>query len=294
MRTSLKVTIAFIAGVIVSNAPFVLSDAENQNDILANAIAVAMAKVGKYNNDRDNAELDKLPNILDCQNMDWMKNCTELNRNAKKNPTAPMRIQNKSGLEFNFVPGTPSAVIKLQLEQSPQAAKEMLHYMDQTWGEYQKSADLYKMAAWKEGDLKNIQGLDAAKKRSTSVKYINTDAVSVSVFVESSCPVCDRQLQTLSQIQAKYPKLKIKIFQLDSNRELFTQHVTNRGLSGRVLSREERIQLEKLGVTSWPISWIDNTQVSRRQTLVGNRTLNQFEDKLQAMTYIQTASTGNK
>lgn len=294
MRTSLKVTIAFIAGVVVSNAPFVLSDAENQNDMLANAIAVAMAKVDKFNNDRDNAEIDKLPNILDCQNMDWMKNCTELNRNAKKNPTAPMRILNKSGLEFNFVPGTPSAVIKLQLEQSPQAAKEMLQYMDQTWGEYHKSADLYKMAAWKEGDLKNIQGLDAAKKRSTSIKYINTDAVSVSVFVESSCPVCDRQLQILSQVQAKYPKLKIKIFQLDSNRELFAQHVTNRGLSGRVVSREERIQLEKIGVTSWPISWIDNTQVSRRQTLVGNRTLSQLEDKLQAMTYIQTASTGNK
>ena len=290
MKSSIKVILSVIAGGIIFQAPYVFSDAENPNDLLAGAIATAMAKVDKYNEDRENAALDKLPNILDCQNMSWMKNCTELNRNAKKNPTAPMRMVNKTGLEFNFQPGTPSPVIRLQLEQSPEAAKAMVQYMDQTWGEYHKSADLYKMAMWKEGDLKNIAGLDAAKSKNAAVKYINTDAVNVSVFVESTCPVCERQLQILSQVQAKYPKLKIKIYQLDSDRDAFTQHVTNRGLSGRVVTRDERAQLEKIGITSWPISWIDNGQVGRRSTFVGNRTLTQFEDKLQAMTYIQTAA----
>nr|WP_011923004.1 conjugal transfer protein TraF [Pseudomonas fluorescens]CAM96228.1 putative exported protein [Pseudomonas fluorescens SBW25] len=292
MKTSIKISLGFLVGCFVSNAPFVLSDASNPNEALSNAIAVAMAKVDKYNDDRLNAEIDKLPNILDCQNMDWMKNCSELNRNAKKNPQAPMRMIGKNGVEFNFQPGTPSAVINLQLNQTPEAASELVSYMDKTWGEYHKSAELYKMAMWQNGDLKNIKGLDAATEKAKEVKYIDTDNVSMSVFVESTCPVCEKQLQILSTVQQKYPKLKIKIFQLDGDRDAFTKHVTQRGLSGRVLSREERISLQKLGVTSWPISWIDNTKVNRRKSIVGNRTLRQLEDHFQAMTYIQPEKKG--
>ncbi|QHF00440.1 conjugal transfer protein TraF (plasmid) [Pseudomonas cannabina pv. alisalensis] len=292
MKNSIKISLAFVVGCFASNASFVLSDASNPNEALSNAIAVAMAKVDKYNDDRENAELDKLPNILDCQNMDWMKNCSELNRNAKKNPQAPMRMIGKNGVEFNFQPGTPSAVIKLQLNQTPEAAAELVSYMDETWGEYHKSADLYKMAMWKNGDLKNIKGLDAATEKAAEVKYIDTDNVSMSVFVESTCPVCEKQLQILSSVQQKYPKLKIKIFQLDGDRDAFTKHVTQRGLTGRVLSREERVSLQKLGITSWPISWIDNTKVNRRKSIVGNRTLRQLEDHFQAMTYIQPEKKG--
>ncbi|EKT4528380.1 conjugal transfer protein TraF [Pseudomonas putida] len=292
MKTTMKIALAFMTGGLAFNAPFVLSDSTNPNDALSNAIAVAMAKVDKYNEDRENAELDKLPNILDCQNMDWMKNCSELNRNAKKNPQAPMRMIGRNGVEFNFQPGTPSAVIKLQLEQTPEAAAELVSYMDNTWGEYHKSAELYKMAMWKNGDLKNIKGLDAATEKSAAKKYIDTDNVSMSVFVESTCPVCEKQLQILSSVQQKYPKLKIKIFQLDGDREAFSRHVTQRGLTGRVLTREESINIQKLGVTSWPISWIDNTKVNRRKSLVGNRTLKQLEDHFQAMTYIQPKKKG--
>ncbi|WP_323600985.1 conjugal transfer protein TraF [Pseudomonas putida] len=292
MKTTMKIALAFMAGGLAFNAPFVLSESTNPNDALSNAIAVAMAKVDKYNEDRENAELDKLPNILDCQNMDWMKNCSELNRNAKKNPQAPMRMIGRNGIEFNFQPGTPSAVIRLQLEQTPEAAAELVSYMDNTWGEYHKSAELYKMAMWKNGDLKNIKGLDAATEKSAAKKYIDTDNVSMSVFVESTCPVCEKQLQILSSVQQKYPKLKIKIFQLDGDREAFSRHVTQRGLTGRVLTREESINIQKLGVTSWPISWIDNTKVNRRKSLVGNRTLKQLEDHFQAMTYIQPEKKG--
>ena len=288
----MKIALAFMAGGLAFNAPFVLSESTNPNEVLSNAIAVAMAKVDKYNEDRENAELDKLPNILDCQNMDWMRNCSELNRNAKKNPQAPMRMIGRNGVEFNFQPGTPSAVIKLQLEQTPEAAAELVSYMDNTWGEYHKSAELYKMAMWKNGELKNIKGLDAATEKSAAKKYIDTDNVSMSVFVESTCPVCEKQLQILSSVQQKYPKLKIKIFQLDGDREAFSRHVTQRGLTGRVLTREESINIQKLGVTSWPISWIDNTKVNRRKSLVGNRTLKQLEDHFQAMTYIQPEKKG--
>jgi thiol-disulfide isomerase/thioredoxin len=290
MNQNLKLIIAFIAGGIAINASSVFSNESNPNDVLADAIAKAMDKVDRYSQARENEAIDKLPNILDCQNMEWMKNCTEMNRAAKKNPSAPMRFVNKSGLEFNFSPGTPSAMIRLQLEQSPEAAKDYLMYMDKTWGEYTKSAELYKMATWQTGQLPNMKGLDAAKEKASAVKFVNTDQVSMSVFVESTCPICERQLDILEKVQAKYPKLKIKIFQLDADREAFARNVSKRGLTGRIVSVDERAKLEKLGITAWPISWIDNSVKSARTTLVGNKTLSQLEDRLQAMTYIQSAS----
>lgn len=290
MKPNLKLFVAFIAGGLALNASGVFSNASNPNDVLADAIASAMDKVDRYSQARENEAIDKLPNILDCQNMEWMKNCTEMNRAAKKNPSAPMRFVNKTGLEFNFSPGTPSAMIRLQLEQSPEAAKDYLMYMDKTWGEYSKSAELYKMATWQAGELPNMKGLDAAKEKASSVKFINTDQVSMSVFVESTCPICERQLGVLEKVQIKYPKLKIKIFQLDADREAFAKNVTKRGLNGRIVSAAERDKLEKLGITAWPISWIDNSAKSARTSLVGNKTLSQLEDRLQAMTYIQSAS----
>lgn len=290
MKLNVKIFVAFIAGGIAINAPSVFSNASNPNDVLADAIANAMDKVDRSSQARENEAIDKLPNILDCQNMEWMKNCTEMNRAAKKNPSAPMRFVNKTGLEFNFSPGTPSAMIRLQLEQSPEAAKDYLMYMDKTWGEYTKSAELYKMATWQAGELQNMKGLDAAKEKASSTKFINTDQVSMSVFVESTCPICERQLDILEKVQVKYPKLKIKVFQLDADHEAFARNVTKRGLTGRIVSAAERDKLEKLGITAWPISWIDNSAKSARTSLVGNKTLSQLEDRLQAMTYIQSAS----
>lgn len=293
MKNKVALAVVFVAGGFVFNAPSVLSTVTNPQDVLADAVAKAILNVDRYSQERENELLDQLPNILDCQNMEWMKSCTVLNRNAKKNPTAPIRLTNAAGLEFNFQPGTPSAVIRLQLEQSEAAAEAYLAYMDQTWGEYHKSAELFKMAKWKAGELQNMKGLDAAVSKNNAIKNIDTKSVSLSVFVESTCPVCDKQLETLSTLQKRYPNLGIRVFQLDGDKEAFIRHVNNRGLTGRIVSPEERKKLEQLGVVNWPRIWVDNTRVARRQTLIGNKTLLQLEDRLQAMTHVQIAKAGN-
>ncbi|KIL03208.1 hypothetical protein EGJ28_16635 [Stutzerimonas xanthomarina] len=293
MKNKLAFAVAFVAGGFVFNAPSVLSTVSNPQDVLADAVAKALVSVDRYSEERENETLDQLPNILDCQNMEWMKSCTALNRNAKKHPNAPIRLTNAQGLEFNFQPGTPSAVIRLQLEQSEAAAEAYLAYMDQTWGEYHKSAELFKMAKWKAGELQNMKGLDAAIEKNNAVKNIDTKSVSLSVFVESTCPVCERQLETLSNLQQRYPNLGIRVFQLDQDKEAFVRNVNNRGLTGRIVSPEERQKLERLGIVNWPRIWVDNTRASRRQTLIGNKTLLQLEDRLQAMTYVQTAKAGD-
>lgn len=294
MNNKLKIGLAFVAGGFIFNAGTVMSNVPSGQDLLADALSTALTKVNQASLDHQNEELDKLPNILDCQNMEWMKNCTELNRNAKKNPNAPLRITNPNGLEFNFQPGTPSAVIRLQLEQSPTAANELVNYMDQTWGQYKQAADLYQMAMWQRGDLEHIKGLDAAMEKSAAKKPIDTSSLSISVFTESTCPVCDRQLASLSRLVQKYPNLKVRIFQLDRDTKAFAEKVTARGLTGRMLSPAERDNITKMGITSWPITWIDNMKMSRRETLVGNRTLNQLEGRLMAMTYVKNSTVAKK
>ena len=248
-----------------------------------------MQQVEDYRQKREAEELNKLPNIMDCQNMEWMKNCTAVNNQAKKNPNAPIRVTNPAGVEFNFVPGTPSAVIRLQLEQTPEAAMAAVRYMDSTWGEYKKSASLYQNAMWEAGPLQNIIGLDKAKAQFDSPKAINQKDIAMSVFVHSMCGACEVQLSTLAKLQERYPNLKITVFQFDDNKEGFKAKVTDKGLKGRILNPLEAHNAFAAGIDKWPTTWIDNIPLKQRQTLSGVRTIVQLEERLQANTHVLTA-----
>lgn len=289
MNNRLKYGLAFTAGALLCNVPFAISNTTSTEDMLASAMAGAMKKVADYQQVREDEELAKLPNIMDCQNMQWMKNCTEINKQAKKNPTAPIRVTNASGLEFNFVPGTPSSVIRLQLEQTPAAAMNAVKYMDSTWGEYKKSASLYQNAMWEAGPLQNIIGLDKAKQIADAPKAINTNDLSVSVFVHSMCGACDVQLATFEKLQQRYPNLKISVYQFDENAEGFKAKVTERGLKGRMLDALEARNALRAGVDKWPTTWIDNVPNKKRESLDGTRSIVQLEERLQGMTHISVA-----
>lgn len=290
MNNSLKMGLAFVAGAITFNATAVFSNVPQSEELLTNALANAIYKVNQHQLKIEDEQLEKLPNILDCQNMQWMKNCTEINKQAKKNPNAPLRVENPKGVEFNFVPGTPSAVIRLQLEQTPEAAAAMVDYMDTTWGEYKKSSSLYQMELWKRGPMENIIGLDRAMELNEKPKAIRTEALSVSVFIHSQCGACEVQLRTLAKLREKYPSLPIKVFQVDQDASAFKRKVSDQGLNGRMLSSAEASQVHKSGVIKWPTIWIDNNQQKQRDTLSGTRSIVQIEERLQAMTYITTAS----
>lgn len=276
--------ICFIAGGVVFNSGVAISNAPSTQDLLASAMATAIEEVNNRQAAREEMELAKLPNIVDCQNMKWLENCSEINKQAKKNPNAPIRITNQSGLEFNFQPGTPSAIMRLQLEQTPAAAEAAVRYMDATWGEYKKSAALSQVAMW-QVELENIKGLEAAQNDLKSMKEFDVKGLSISVFVESTCPVCDRYLGQLETLQKKYPQLSIRVFQLDQNKEAFMQKVARRGLRGKVLEPEMTAKLMQAGIRSWPVSWIDHLPTKKRETILGNRTLAQLETRLMAMTF---------
>ncbi len=272
------------------NVPAVFSNAPGGEDLIARALASAINAVNEADRKREQEALNKLPNILDCQNMQWMQNCTEINNQAKQNPTAPLRVTNPQGIEFNFAPGTPSAVIKLQLEQTPEAAAAMVTYMDTTWGEYKKSADLYQQAMWRRGPLDNILGLQRAQALEDQVKQFDASQLSVSVFVHSQCGACEVQLNSYAQLQQRYPRLAIRVFQVDPDQDAFTRKVTDRGLAGRVLNPQEAAQIQSTGISALPVTWIDNKKQSKRADLKGTHTLAQLEQHLQAMSLINTAA----
>lgn len=290
MKSTSKVLLAFFAGGVIFNATNVFSNMSPNQDILASAIAVAVDRVNKLEEEREKEQLAKLPNILDCQNMEWMQNCSEVNDNAKRNPTAPVRIQNSKGLEFNFVPGTPSAVIRLQLEQSPEAASAAVQYMDETWGEYKQAAQLYQNAMWEAGPMDNIIGLDKAMELKNAPKDIDVAALAISVFTHSQCGACEVQLSTLGKMQERYPNLKITVFQFDDNPDGFNNKVTRNGLRGRILRPAEAASALKSGVDKWPTIWIDNRSSETRDRLSGVRSIVQIEERLLAMTHINSAS----
>lgn len=289
MNNKLKMALAFVAGGVLINATTAVSNIQNPHELFTEALSTAMLKVSEHEKKREQEELNKLPNILECQNMNWLENCTEINKQAKKNPSAPIRIQNKEGLEFNFVPGTPSAIIRLQLEQSPAAAAAAVQYMDATWGEYNKSAELYQKALWVAGPLENIIGLEGAQKRAKEIKDIDTSALNLSVFVHSKCSACDIQLTTLASLKEKYPKLKVNVFQVDDNQPGFDSKVRERGLTGRIMSPNEVAMATESGVEVWPTIWIDNMKLRNRESLTGNKSMNQLEQKLVSMTYVTHA-----
>jgi thiol-disulfide isomerase/thioredoxin len=242
-RNSTKYAVVFVAGGIIFNATSAISNAPSTQDVLTDALAAAIGKVNDRTALRESQELAKLPNILECQSLKWLENCSTINEQAKKNPNAPLRVTNAKGLEFNFQPGTPSAVIRLQLEQTPEAARAAVKYMDDTWGEYEKSASLYQVASW-QTKQNNLKSIDEAQEEMKAVKALDLKGLSLSVFVESTCNVCDRYLGILENLQKKYPQLSIRIFQLDQNEERFAAKVTSRGLRGRILSQDESNRLQ--------------------------------------------------
>jgi hypothetical protein len=290
MNKFTSIGIAFVCGGLAVNAIPAISNTEQVNYAISSAIESAFTRLEQARIERENDSIDRLPNILDCQKMQWMENCSTINREAKKNPNAPIRLTNSDGVEFNFVPGTPSPIIRLQLEQSPEAAMEAVRYMDRTWGEYKMSAQLYQEAMWEAGPLENIIGLDRALALRDQPKDINTSSLSLSVFVHSQCGACEVQLSTLGKLQERYPELRIAVFQFDDNQAGFDRKITGNGLRGRILKPQEAEAALKAGVDKWPTVWIDNNASRKRETLSGVRTILQLENSLLGMTHVLNAS----
>lgn len=278
MKLAITAALAFV--LLSGGAAATERSSQRESDALAESMVKAMAQMKQLEMRLEDEELAKLPDILHCQDMGWMRNCKEINRQAKKNPDVPLRVYNKDGLEFNFVPGTPSAVIRHQLELSKESAKALLKWHDESFAAYDQAGKVFNSAFWDVGGYKHIPDMNEIQER-FNPKDFNKPVMSISTFVESTCPVCDVQLDNLLQVKQRYPEVTIRVFQMDGDAKAFKERVTDRGLIGRIVTDAERKHLmSKMGINAWPISWIDNINTKRREVMKGNKTMLQFEQVL--------------
>lgn len=229
---------------------------------------------------REDERLEKIPNPLDCKVLSWLGDCHEINKQAKLNPNAPIRVINKQGVEFNFVPGTPSAYITHQLSLTEQSADALLDYIDATNALNKKAASLVKDRMMARGGLSSTLTLDEYELMKSKPLDINHNAVRLSLFATTTCPWCTQIVKNLKKLKAKHPNAQISIYLMDSEPEGYKEMFSDNVLSVRKLNQSELKQIIKQGVTQWPTIWLDNTETKSRRVLVGVKTANQLEELL--------------
>jgi hypothetical protein len=138
---------------LIALLPFVFAVSTLAQDLdpasLAKAIQLA-----------EEEELSHIPDLIDCQRVSWMENCKAINKQAKKHPTMPIRLHDKNGHEWNFAPGTPSAMIYHQLEMTPESARALVEYLEKSFSLNKRAASTYKTALYEKGGMTSVNDLD--------------------------------------------------------------------------------------------------------------------------------------
>lgn len=244
--------------------------------------------------DNEREKLAKIPDPLDCNSFSWMESCEEINKQAKLNPQAPMRVQRKDGLEFNFPPGTPTPVIKAMLNDSPAATQQMIDYLDALAGHHQSLANRYKDQLWAQGGLKNVEmSADrAAIQKGLPKDTINQNNVKITLLYDSRCAACKTTLANLRGLKEKYPDISISAFQFDDDPNAVERTKERYGVAARMLTQDEVDRLRSTGVNVVPTMWIDNPSQKRRLQREGTVSLTVIESELEKVSNYRNGGRG--
>lgn len=282
-----SVSIGILIGAFVSFVPPVLSisttDSVNGTQLLKQMIDNSTREAIEEERRREEELLDQLPDVVECDKLQWMTSCDLINRQAKKNPSAHLRIRNKDGVEFNFQPGTPSAVIRLQLEETPEAADAYIEYMGRTMGAYKNVAEVYGKQLAVHGGIENVRTYDQMQMDKTRVPKLPNDKVKISVFIESTCNACEIMLRNLKAFQLRHPNTAFSVYMVDNSPRAFRDKVINNGFSGRILKPDEVRKVIQKGTPGWPAIWLDNKAFGARDILIGVKTVSMLETRITSM-----------
>jgi len=287
MKTPSIVVIAFFAGIFVAASPLTISNnnavnADNLKLFVSQSVADALSDI----EDKENQRLDELPDVMNCSNMTWMSSCEQINRNAKKNPTAHLRVFNKDGLEFNFVPGTPSPMVNYQLDPSPENAARIVTYFDEVFGQVNSMARYYDDASVFKGPLKHSKSLDRILLGNQQTPAINTKGIQLSVFIDSEMSETSLILKNLSDFKRRHLSADIRIYQVNNDKAGLKTLLTNNPLfkaKSKILQPADLAKVKKIsGGDSWPLIWVDKKQSNYRDILVGVKTVKMLETALTA------------
>lgn len=283
------------SGVLVSQGAVGTSGIEPETEQIIRQTVTDTAKAVVLGMEQQEKErLEKIPDPLDCNSFSWMESCEEINRQAKLNPQAPMRVKRRDGLEFNFPPGTPSPVINAMLSDSPQATQAMIDHMDALIGHHTKLAKQYQTMLWAQGGLKNAEiSADRAFSEIDAPRdTINQDNVALRIFYDSRCAACKVTLRNIKLLKQRYPDLQVSAFQFDSNDAALKQTKEYFGIDARALSSAEKNKLRNSGMDTVPTLWIDNPGEKHRLQREGTVSLTVLEDELERVSNFKNGGRG--
>lgn len=279
----------FLAGVITTFAFFTgsaLGTAEispSTQEIIAQAVEETAASVVMAMELEEQKRLDELPDPLDCNSFSWMQSCESINRQAKKNPTAPIRVYSREGVELNIPPGTSSAMIAHLVNNDEASTRAFIADVDRMMKHNQEAANLYKKTLWAQGGYKNFEtSTDLAFETLQKPKEtIDPSKVAISIFYDTNCAACRTTLDNLKLLKERYPNLRISGFQMNHDQKGLEEIKELYALPARELSQQEMEKLRNEGIVGTPTLWIDNRATKKRLARVGPVSLTVIENELE-------------
>lgn len=249
----------------------------------------------------------QLPDVLNCQVLSWMKNCTAINTMAQANPAAPIRVQDPDGLEFNFPPGTPSAVITYALAPTPDNARALWHYFEKQSYRADYEAALMSKVVAEEGGYKGVLSKSRAQSFSENSDDRGTHAsialnkpgeatddlalvaanpgayknVKMYVFYDSDCKWCNKMAPELASLHKAHPELSISLLQLnkdDAGIKKFAAvtHLPTHNLDGTQYADQMRGM-----VKGTPTIWFQRADSQTTAVVPGYQSIKQIEADIQ-------------
>jgi hypothetical protein len=249
----------------------------------------------------------QLPDVLNCQSLSWMKNCTAINTQAQQNPAAPVRVMDQDGLEFDFQPGTPSVVITYALAPTPENAKALWHYYEKQFYRADYEAALMSRVVGAEGGYKGVlstsraqsysensddrgthgsialnkpgeAGSDEAMAAANPAAYKN---VKVYVFYDSGCKWCNKMAPELATLHKAHPDLSISLLQInddDAGLKKFAAltHLPTHNLDGSPYAEKMRDM-----VKGTPTIWLQRADSQTTAVVPGYQSIRQLESDIQ-------------
>lgn len=214
---------------------------------------------------------DELPNVLECDNFSWMEGCEIINRQAKLNPTAPIRVMDQTGLEFNFAPGTPSVVIQHMLNPSKANARKVFNHNQAHMQRAQLAADFGQQVQLEAGGdyalytKASLKGMAGPKQ---SPALIDESAYTLFVFYRSDNKASLDYLVEVADLAESYPNLRINVLQADDNDEMVKRVKDTLGLRVKQLTGSEKRKLLPR-VTEFPSTWLQANRSSKTTIMTG-------------------------
>jgi thiol-disulfide isomerase/thioredoxin len=208
--------------------------------------------------------------LFDCGQVTWMQNCDAANKAYNKNPDTHLRVHDLDGLEFNFAPGTPTVMMRLMMERTPEAAKDAADYLEKHLLVATASSTLWaREIANRGGALKGTKTLEQTEAEQ-AMPVINYDNIKVYYFYDSNCPFCKKMMPHASTLRLNHAKLKFSAIQLNDDKSALDQINLQYYLDAAILPASKREEYRKK-VPTTPSVWVENSKTQKMYKITGYR-----------------------